>query len=396
MPRGRICGSLLAVMLCAPPAWSQAMVEGIGVHAAAAGVGAGVAASANHGQVLKNTYEAALQAQQAAIAQSKAVQQYMTIGSKQEAQKDWLSAEKSFKYVLQIIAKRDGPGSEKSVPVLQHLVKVNKEQNKLDDAIGYQKTVVAFTKASPGHHDGAVLKAQNTLTTLFVDNRNYTAAEPVVRQSYALCTNNPSLPAEDRRVTCETYAVILHKLNREEDAKAIEQYLGDATKPFDVPSQSKTGDQTVALPQSTSVPSEAPPSSEIAKDTKPGSESSSSTLDSEQKLQPALPGVSQVTTAEQGSQPAAQTDTGPSGVPAKDSITEAVAPVPPTATGPDQVTPSAQALQTPPAQIDNSSADVIAKDSKKDTQSPQPIIEGEPKSAPAAPGANPDPASEAR
>ena len=82
-----------------------------GVHAATAGLGAGLAAGASHGRVLTRSYQAMLQAQQVALIQTKAIHQYMALGAQYEAKREWENAEKSFKYVLQVTALRDGPGS---------------------------------------------------------------------------------------------------------------------------------------------------------------------------------------------------------------------------------------------------------------------------------------------
>ena len=346
------------------------MMEGAGVHAMSAGVGAGVAASANHGRILTNSYEALVQAQQAALAQTKAIQQYMAVGGKQEAQKDWLSAEKSYKYVLQLVAKRDGPGSDKSVPVLQHLVTVNKEQHKLDEAIGYQKTVVAFTSSVSKHNESEALKQQNTLSKLYIDNKQYTAAEPVVRQSYALCTTNPSLPAAERRVTCETYAKILHQLNREEDAKAIEQYLGDSTEPFDVPVKNESSPaQTLSgAPQSAPSQAEMPATvlENTTQSTAPQPDVSSSNAMVNQPIKETAPQL---------------------------PTTEPEIKVPTPGSVPDQVTTSAPSPVTPPPQSESSSTGAIAKDEKNSSDSSAPMNVNEQQLPPTAPGANQEPPS---
>ncbi|MBK9205917.1 MAG: hypothetical protein IPL73_26580 [Candidatus Obscuribacter sp.] len=138
----------LSLFLSLPLAASaQAFMEAGGVYAGVAGLGAGLAASQNHGQALKSSYELAIQAQQALVAQNEAISQYLKLGTEYEAKKDWAAAEKCFKYVLQVVNRRDGPGSPNGLPALKHLVKINVAQNKIDDAIGLQKTVVAFTQA---------------------------------------------------------------------------------------------------------------------------------------------------------------------------------------------------------------------------------------------------------
>lgn len=202
---------------------AQGTMEFGAVHAGAIGLGAGLAASREHGQVVRRSYEAMVQAQQATIAQSKAIEHYMSVGCQLESKKQWSDAEKSFTYVLKVVALRDGPGSIKSVPALQHLVNVSKEQGKLTEAIDFQKTVVAFTKSAKAPNQQAVLNSQIDLTKLFIQHDDYANAEPILRET--VTTNNTAyqaMPPEKRQNTLSLYAKVLRKLHKDSEADAIE------------------------------------------------------------------------------------------------------------------------------------------------------------------------------
>ncbi len=195
------------------------------VHAAAAGLGAGMAASAQNGKLVHSSYAAAVKTQQVVAAQTKVAQQWTKIGCDLESKKKWAEAEKSFEYVLKVIAKRDGMGSPKSVPTLEHLVTVNEAQNKLGQAISFQKTVLAFKSAQPDMDAYSILKAQCNLSNLYVKAGEYFSAEPVLRQAVALCNSNASISSATRSKTIRSYAKVLRKVKKDSEAEALEAAL---------------------------------------------------------------------------------------------------------------------------------------------------------------------------
>ncbi|CAN5496017.1 hypothetical protein BH10CYA1_BH10CYA1_24620 [soil metagenome] len=220
MHKRRIHWLFMLPLLLPLPALAQGTMEFGSVHAAAVGLGAGLAASRSHGQVIRKSYEAMVQAEQATLVQTKAIKQYMTLGCELESKKRWSDAEKSFTYVLKVVALRDGPGSIKSVPALKHLVTVSQQQGKLAEAIDFQKTVVAFSKSAKVPDPQAVLGSQVDLTNLFLLKNDYTSAEPILRE--AVTSNSAAIPREKRRAAMSTYAKVLRKLHRDAEADVLE------------------------------------------------------------------------------------------------------------------------------------------------------------------------------
>jgi len=208
----------------------QSMMEAGGAQAASAGLGAGMAVSAGHGRVVTRSYESLVAAQQAALAQTRAIQTYMNMGCQFEAKKQWDNAEKSYNYVLRVIALRDGPGSPKSVPALQRLVSVSEAQNQIDRAIDFQETVLAFAQRAEVPNVRATLDAQLNLCSLFVHKEDYASAESVLSDSVALCNSNTSIKPERRRLALRTYAKVLRKLHKDTDADKIEALEAESAK----------------------------------------------------------------------------------------------------------------------------------------------------------------------
>ena len=214
---------ILALSPLAMPdgARGQALGEFAGVNAGVAGMGAGVAASMGNGALVRRTYESAAQAQQAMMAQNQAVEQYFKMGYQFEMKKQWENAEKAFTYVLQVIARRDGAGSPKSVPALKHLAAISQQQNRLDQAISYQKTVLAFTKAAKVPDKIAIVEESVNLSKILIKKAEYSLAEPIMRESVALAKQT-TMPRSDYQTTLQVYGRVLRQLNRQEEAQAIE------------------------------------------------------------------------------------------------------------------------------------------------------------------------------
>jgi hypothetical protein len=220
--------------LVSQPCWSQGIMEGFGVRASSAGLGAGAAASMNHGQAIVRSADTLARAQQAALAQTKAIELSMKLGCDAELKKDWFNAEKYFNYVLKVVALRDGPGSPKSVPALQHLVTVSKGEKNIDQAISYQKTVLAFTKASQAPDSSPVFNEQSNLSNLYVEKEDYWSAEPILRDSVALLNTNPSISADKRLKTLTAYAKVLRKVSKDAEADEVEKALAPQQNPTEV------------------------------------------------------------------------------------------------------------------------------------------------------------------
>jgi hypothetical protein len=213
--------------LVAAPASAQSIMEAGGLHAGVAGLGAGLAASQNHGKAIRSTYEVAAQTQQAVLAQNEAIKQYLSLGTKYEAKKDWAAAEKCYAYVLQVVNRRDGPGSANGLPALKHLVSVNVAQNKIPEAIGFQKTVVAFTERAKQADPRQVLQSKLDLSRLFIKQNDYSNAEPYLQQSVAITQNDTTIPTAQRKTTLKTYSTVLRKLKKTTEAEVIESKLAE-------------------------------------------------------------------------------------------------------------------------------------------------------------------------
>ncbi|MBA3994142.1 MAG: hypothetical protein C0469_11495 [Cyanobacteria bacterium DS2.3.42] len=239
MQKARALALLLVSIGCISPAQSQGMMEGTFVRGLGAGMGAGLAGSMGKGKVVRRTYESMLQAQQVMVAQTKQIEQYVATGVQLEAKKQWANAEQYFQDALKMIAKRDGPGSQKSAPVLAHLAKVTKNQNKLDEAIGYQKTVVAFANVAKAQNPAAAVQAQTDLGSMYIDKGQYANAEGVLKQSADIVRHDRSVSSKTYSTTLRVYGEVLRKLNKDAEADSIDAELA---------SQAETNATTATAP----------------------------------------------------------------------------------------------------------------------------------------------------
>jgi tetratricopeptide (TPR) repeat protein len=205
---------LAATLLTIQPGNSQAIMEYGGVNASSVGLGAGLGLSLSHGMAVTHTMQAATSAQAAILDKSRAIEQYMQMGCSYEASKQWDNAEKAYRYALQVIASRDGPGSPKSVPALQHLVSVATVQRHWNDALDMQKTLVKFAKQNPNDVTAAV-KEQVNLSKLFIQTNNYPQAEVNLRESLTLCASHPSVPSAQRDEALSQYAQVMRQLDKD-------------------------------------------------------------------------------------------------------------------------------------------------------------------------------------
>jgi hypothetical protein len=252
MQKARTLALLLVSIACISPANSQGMMEGTFVRGLGAGMGAGTAAGMGHGKVVRRTAESLIQAQQAMIAQTKTIEQYVASGIQLQAKKQWTTAEQYFQEALKVIAKRDGPGSPKSAPVLARLATVAKNQHKLDEAIGYQKTVVAFANNAKAQNPTAAVQAQVELSNLFIDKGDLHNAEGTLKQSADIVRSDRSIPPKTYSTTLRVYGEVLRKLNKNSEADAIDAEI--ASKGGESTTAASVANVTTPQPAATTTP----------------------------------------------------------------------------------------------------------------------------------------------
>ncbi|HEY9683102.1 MAG TPA: hypothetical protein V6C86_16105 [Oculatellaceae cyanobacterium] len=226
----RLLLAATALLLVSPPVLAQGFLESANMDAMSVGLGAGLAASLGRGALVGRTYQTAADAQmsaaQALQVQTKAIQQYMKLGCQYEAKKQWQNAEKSFRYVMQVSMMRDGVGSPKMVPTLQHLVHVSEAQGNIFDAIGFQQRVLQFAKNEKIPDPITVISEEIRLSNLYLSQQDYQHAEAQAEDSYIRAkAANTTLPKEERLLVLKTYAQLLRKMKKDAQAAGIEQEL---------------------------------------------------------------------------------------------------------------------------------------------------------------------------
>jgi tetratricopeptide (TPR) repeat protein len=154
------------------------------------------------------SYAAYAQSRRKAATETQAINQYMTSGYQFEAKKNYAAAEQSYRHALKEIALRDGPGSDASIPSLEHLAIVTKAQNNLDDAIEFQDRAVQLRKAQTSPNYEAILQAQLNLSGLLLQKHDYRDAELALKDAVAIYNAQPSLMPAKRTLTFQRYAEV--------------------------------------------------------------------------------------------------------------------------------------------------------------------------------------------
>lgn len=228
--------ALTFLLVLPQAAQSQSTMEW-GLGAGTAGLGGGLGARLNQKKAgSKPAGAASAGAARPALPSEADVANYQSSGSRFEANRKWPEAEQSFRSALKAVALREGPGSFKSVPVLQHLVTATREQGKFGDAISFQKTVVAFARRS----GPAILqKEQENLAKLYADSGNYAQAEPLMKSAYEVCNARTDASRDERLEIMRSYADILRKLHKDAEANQLEAEIAKASAPA-LPSEPAT------------------------------------------------------------------------------------------------------------------------------------------------------------
>lgn len=221
---------------------AQGIFESQAVRGLSAGMGSGMAAGLSNGKVVQRSYERMVEAQQAGLALTKTINEYVSFGTIYEQKKDWLQADKCFRFVLQLIARRDGPGSKSTVPILTHLVVTSKAQNKLDEALAFQKTILSFAQSCKVPDTKVILQAQQDLASVYMLKQDYVTAAPILKDSLDRCYSSSEFLPKQLQSIKKKYASTLRKLNREAEAVALEGGSTDSMQ------SAENSDTTAAVP----------------------------------------------------------------------------------------------------------------------------------------------------
>jgi hypothetical protein len=260
---GLACGSAV------PAVFGQAMTEFAGMgalRAGAMGTGAGLSAGMGNDAVrrsygmMMNAQQKALGAAKGAIAeQTKAIEQYWNYGIQAEAQKKWAAAEQAYKYALQTISARDGQKSTTNVPVLERLVSINKAEKKVDQAIDFQKMIVNLFQGEKKPDYKSLVKSRQELSNLFVQKQDYKNAEPILRDTVAMCDSSHNVSNDQRTVILRLYGSVLRKLNKNAEADNVDAAVKNPSlNPLTSPPVKAVAPISEPPPQANQQPVQAP------------------------------------------------------------------------------------------------------------------------------------------
>ncbi|MBY0547870.1 MAG: hypothetical protein K2W95_11280 [Candidatus Obscuribacterales bacterium] len=184
-----------------------------------------------------------------------------------ESKKDWSGAEGAWRKVLANCARRSGPGSDESAPVLERLSKACEQTNKTRDAASFlRQNLAILEKKTPG--DPALESRRTEAAEKSLKSGDFLSAEEFYKDALDSAerrapSSKPSLPL------LSSYAETLRKQGKIEQAAAVEsrvqQYNTGAAAPAAVPSSA-----TPTPSSATPTPSSAtPPPSASAESNQP-------------------------------------------------------------------------------------------------------------------------------
>jgi hypothetical protein len=215
------------------PAYSQRLDPGASypnlVNGSGAGSGAGSKMKGGTGSrsapaAMTRTYHAEenpdLTPEKALQQQNGAIQQYSKIGYQLESKKQWNKAEIAFQYVLKVSAIRDGVGSPKMVPILQHLAVVTSEQGRMQEAVGFQERVFGFAKNQTDPLQ--IINAGVALTKLYLRQPDIDKAESTAEEIYNLSKDTASLPGTKKQEIAHFYGTVLRKIHKYGQAELVD------------------------------------------------------------------------------------------------------------------------------------------------------------------------------
>jgi tetratricopeptide (TPR) repeat protein len=193
-----------------------------------AGASAGTGRKSDHArsapEAVTRTYHAEenpdLTPEKALQQQNGAIQQYSKMGYQLEAKRQWEKAELAFQYVLKVSAIRDGVGSPKMVPILQHLAVVMSEQGRMREAIGFQERVFGFAKNKTDQLQ--IINAGTALTNLYLRLPDIDKAESTAQEVYRLSQDTVSLPGTKKQEVAHFYGTVLRKIHKDGQAELVD------------------------------------------------------------------------------------------------------------------------------------------------------------------------------
>lgn len=216
------------------PAFSQRAQDGVTYPNLVPGGGSGSGSGARAGNraaptrgssgVVTRMYQAEenpdLTPEKALQMQNRAIQQYSNMGYQFEAKKQWENAQKSFEYVLKVSALRDGVGSPKMVPILQHLAVVTSEQEHLPEAIGFQERVLGFAKNEI--EPLPIINAGIALSNLYLRQNDFDKAESTIQETYTLSQGTTLIPAKKKLEVAHVFGTVLRKERKDGQAQMVD------------------------------------------------------------------------------------------------------------------------------------------------------------------------------
>ena len=146
-------------------------------------------------------------------------------------------------------------------------------RDRIPEAIGFQRTVVAFTERAKKLDPQAIVQTKLDLSKLFIKQNDYSSAEPYLQQSVVIAQKETAIPRAQRTTTLKTYSTVLRKLKKTTEAEAIEAALAAQALEDEAMASKKDEAQNDTKPEAETKTEQKPEEKTSLKDDKPAEKS---------------------------------------------------------------------------------------------------------------------------
>jgi tetratricopeptide (TPR) repeat protein len=134
-------------------------------------------------------------------------------------------AEETYRKMLSIVGKKNGPGSPEAKPIVSALATVCEKQKKYADAASMYKQLVAMEARLSGEACPDVLKTRLKLANSYLNAKQVPEAESSLKETIAAVDAMPTPDTATLLSALQTYSMLLKQEGRDDEAEPIDSRL---------------------------------------------------------------------------------------------------------------------------------------------------------------------------
>ena len=131
-------------------------------------------------------------------------------------------AEDTYRKMLSIVGRKNGPGSPEAKPIVSSLASIFEKQKKYSDAASMYKQLVAMEARASGESGAEVLKTRMKLAHSYIAAKNITDAEASLKETIATVDAMPAPDTKTLVAALQTYSSLLKQEGRQDEAAPLD------------------------------------------------------------------------------------------------------------------------------------------------------------------------------